>query len=129
MNALWERDIEVGLAADIGFIPKEIVETILEDPPLQEFFHPGVPGRVPLIFSDKFLDPALSLNKFGKPIKILPDAAVSQGGYLRFTEFTMDRKKAIVQFEYRIEGIVATYTLHRSRKQKWVVMERKISER
>ena len=68
-------------------IPKSIVEQVLNHAKLQGFLHPEALGRVPVVISSHLINPRLPIRKFGKPVRIVPDAKLKSGAFLRFTNF------------------------------------------
>ena len=95
-------------------VPGAIVEQVINHSALQQFLHPRVPGRVPLVLSSHLLDPRLSLRKFGKPVQVVPGAQLKKGiAYLRFTGFTLKQNVATVEIRYNVEGVGGRFIFQR----------------
>jgi len=95
-------------------VPTAIVEQVINHPDVQQFLHPDVPGRVPLVLSSHLLDPRLSLRKFGKPVRVVPDAHLKKGlAYLRFTRFTLKQNVVTVEVRYSVEGMGGRFSFQR----------------
>jgi hypothetical protein len=109
-------------------IPKSIVEQVLNHPQLQGFLHPEASGRVPVVISSHLVNPDLSLQKFGKPVRIVPDATLNSGAFLRFTDFEMGRVHTSVKIRYEIEGVGGSFRFRRSQDGSWKLIEAEIWE-
>lgn len=86
--------------------PKEaIIQSIIDLEQLKSYLHPEIPGRIPLVISDHLVGQNLTLNKFGKKVRIVAEEAAT-GAFLRFTVFNCKNGNYCnVAFEYPIEGL------------------------
>ena len=95
-------------------VPTAIVEQVINHPDVEQFLHPDMPGRVPLVLSCHLVDPHLSLRKFGKSVRVVADAQRKKGvACLRFTQFTLKHNVATVEVQYSVEGMKGRFRFQR----------------
>ncbi len=109
-------------------IPKSIVEQVLNHAKLQGFLHPEAPGRVPVVISSHLINPRLSIRKFGKPVRIVPDAKLKSGAFLRFTNFDVGQNVANVRIKYQSEGMGGRFRFRQSKNGLWKLIETEVWE-
>lgn len=112
-------------------VPAAIVEQVINHPAVQQFLHPESPSRVPLVLSSHLLDPRLSLRKFGRPVKILPDAKLKAGNksYLRFVRYSIEHSVATVEVRLSYEGMGGKFRFRRDgRDLSWRLLDARVWE-
>ena len=111
------------------YIPANIVEQVIDYKDIQQFFHPEIKGRIPLLISNNLVDPNISLTKFGEKVKILPESEIKQDAFIKFDSFEVSGNSAVVKILYGIEGISAEFKFEKVSKEKWNLKQAKIYER
>ena len=111
-------------------IPSSIVVQVLNHPKLQQFLHPEAPGRVPVVISAHLVDPRLSLRKFGKPVRIIPDSRLKNGdgAFLRFDNYSVKQNIAMVGIRYKAEGVGGDFRFRRSNDGSWKLIKAEVWE-
>ena len=109
-------------------IPKEIVQKVIDYPALQQYFHPELPGRVPLFLAGDLLARNLDLLKFGEPVGVYTTPKTGTDPVLEFTGYQYDAGEATVKFTYSIEGIAGRFTFTQGADGKWTLIDAKITE-
>jgi hypothetical protein len=106
-----------------------IAQLVIDLPALQQFLHPELPERKPLVLiSTSEVTPGLTLTKFDQPVQIL-DLEVAKGRpYLHITEWTQTGTKVRLKFSYPVEGVGGEAELE-SKDGKWRVTKSEIWER
>jgi len=88
-----------------------IIQSILDLPELQQYFHADLPERLPLkLVQNEFVSDTLHLNKFDKKIRIASLASFEKDGvkdYLIIEELSIKNKSVSFSLKYPIEGVVA----------------------
>ena len=112
------------------FYPKEaIIQAILDHKQLQQYFHPEIPGRVPLVLSNHGIPRRLKLKKFNKDVLIVADRKI-KGAYLRFTLFDCKNGNYCnIAFEYPIEKVTGGTGVYISSDGSFQLEKTEISER
>lgn len=94
---------------------QEILQLVLELPRLQQFYHPEVPGRKPVVLlQNQHVPPGVELWKFNERVKIVAPADLGdakQAAFLQITSLSIGRDRAEVTLEYPIEGVIGTVKL------------------
>jgi len=104
----------------------QIIQAVLDHPTLAGFFHPEVPGRVPvkLAMPDSRHVP---LSKFGQPVAIVPWSEEPHAAVILVEQFTGQDKEAFVRLVYPVEGVVGEFELSLQGKQ-WVIVKAHVRE-
>jgi hypothetical protein len=85
-----------------------VAQKTLDLPALDQYWHPGEPGRVPVairIPDEKYRNSLRELGKFDQPV-FIADADTTP--YFEFTSIHVDADTAAVSFTYPVEGIRGT---------------------
>lgn len=85
-----------------------ILQIVLDDERMDRYFKVAEkPDRKPLVLlSNQFTKQALSLEKFGEPVKIMERRETDdKTPFLDFSEVTLEKDVAHVRFFYRAEGL------------------------
>ena len=106
-----------------------IVQLVIDLPQLQQFLHPELPDRKPLVLiqTDE-VSPGLALKKFGQPVAIRELRTAENAPYLRLTQLEITGAKAHVRLEYPVEGVKGEADLEQ-RDGEWRVVKSRIWER
>ncbi len=104
-----------------SLIPAVIAQLIIDHASLQPYLHPELPGRKPLVVSQRLLPLGVSLTKFGEPVVVRPDSRRTDGAFLRFEGFSDLSDVAVIRLAYPIEGLQGRFILTRSGTEPWVV--------
>jgi len=107
-------------------VPRPVLKLIVEDPALAPYLHPEVAGRVPLVVSDRLLEPGVTPSKFGQPLQIVPDREVGTRPHLQILSFEVHGSRAKAVVEYRVERVQAVFDLRRDAKGWWTVVDAKV---
>ena len=111
-----------------AWVPSELVEQVLKDPKLVEYFHLEVPGREPVRLLDVLLPPDLEELALGyATVRVkaqTPEAALA----FRFTKVDIGEKKAQVEIAYPMEGIQGRYRFA-WKQEGWLLRDRRITEK
>lgn len=111
---------------------RQIIQAVLDAPKLQQYFHPGLHGRTPLILSSENVPNAesLSLQKFGRPVRVLSKKEINQHRVKAFVEvvdFAIQNDQANVTVVYAVEGVRLRTVLLRN-KGNWILSESHLVE-
>ncbi|MFT4987093.1 MAG: hypothetical protein ACI8U0_002740 [Flavobacteriales bacterium] len=110
---------------------KSILEACLNINELQEYYHPELQNRVPIIIQDdELVTEVKGIIMFEKEVEFwLLEDLFFQGvnAYIEILNFEYDQDKASVKFLYPVEGIMIEATLSKVQDQ-WRIQESKISE-
>jgi hypothetical protein len=98
---------------------KKICQLALDVDQLQQYYHPEVDGRVPVVILE---NPYCGhrtplLKKFGKPVLILSREEIAKRNieaYMVFERLEIGSEGAKVEFEYPVEGVAALVELQRT---------------
>lgn len=117
-------------AADSRDHKIDILETIINMPELEQYYHVGeMPGRAPLIIVCDEVSENAKLRKFGMPVVIYSKAQAQQlklGPHLVIESMLVDAKSAKVAFNYMAEGVGAEVKL--TYDQTWTVTQCRVWE-
>jgi hypothetical protein len=100
-------------------ITEEMVRQVVGHPELQKQLHLERNGRSPLLISDHLLEPFVDFPGFAYPVRVVPDATLEKGAFLRFNSIVLGEQQATVGVEYRIEGVGGMFTFSRESSGEW----------
>lgn len=111
---------------------KKLIEMIINQPELDMYLHPEIPGRIPLtIVKNKYIDSAYFMKKFNKPIRFvsLEEAKINSiRNYIEITQYKfISGTQILVEFIYPIEGLVCNIRMKYDKG--WKIVEYEIIER
>ena len=108
-----------------------IVQKILDLPRLQWIYHPEAPERIPVkVLETAQIEKDLSLNKFGKKVRIMSRAELTNKGIKDFVEFdrlTIDNDTANFGLHYKVEGAGCAGRLLKVNGE-WIVLDYSVWE-
>jgi len=82
-----------------------LLEKVIEHPELQQYFHPDVSGRVPLVIKlDKGIEVNSDIEKFGQAVVITNDTP-QKGAYLEVMKLQHQDDYIEFEIKYEIEGL------------------------
>lgn len=105
---------------------QEVLQTVLDLPALEGYFHPTQPQRRPLrVLKNNVVAENVQLSKFGEPVQLItPDEArQKETPYFEFTQADLQGSQATVAFRYAVEGIRGKVRLERDGSWKAVSHE------
>jgi hypothetical protein len=85
-----------------------VLQTSIDFPALQTYFHEEEAGRTPLIIEKNEFVPEVQLEKFGQAVLFLSAEEIfitSQSAHIQINFLTINQATADVVFSYPIEGI------------------------
>lgn len=109
-------------------IPTDIIKQIIDHKALQQYLHPEVEGRKPLIIADHLVDPGVSIVKFTMPVKVLPKTELRTNAYMEFTKFARSGNKAKIEMKYAVEGLICSFDFIKDRDGNWEIKNVRIWE-
>jgi hypothetical protein len=135
MNTLRLVSVLVLLAIPVGAGASPIasgsagvlLQALIDLPGLQPYWHPEVPGRIPLILLEGRFGRGHQLVKFGQPVRILPRSEVKDRPFLEITTFLVTEDGVRIGFRYRVEGVVGSVFFVR-KDRTWAAKETRIAE-
>ena len=83
-----------------------IVKMIIDHPDIQQYYHPDVEGRVPLVIvTNNLIENKLALTKFNEPVKFYNKPI--DGVFLEITRYDISEDEIIFELMYSEEGVSA----------------------
>ena len=108
---------------------QSIVQAVIDLPALQQFLHPEMPERKPLVLiAGGAVTPELALSKFGQRVEIVKTEDVRGRPYLEITDWKQDGAVAAVKLAYPVEGVKGEVELQQT-DGKWIVSKSRVWER
>jgi hypothetical protein len=114
--------------AQAALIPNDAVEVILNHPSLKKYYHPEVPGRIPLLVSEHLLEDSVTFEIFGMPVRVAPDSALESRPHVKFIQYDLHGHRASVTIEYRVEGVRGVFYLKKKENELWKIVKAKVTE-
>jgi hypothetical protein len=106
-----------------------IIQLVIDLPQLQPFLHPELRDRTPLVLiQTQEISPALGLKKFGQAVLIREMPAAQGKPFLHVTQLDVSGSKAIVRFQYPVEGVGGEVEL-KEKDGVWSVEKARVWER
>lgn len=109
-------------------IPDSIVGQVLNHRSLQWVFGAEVPERLPVKVSSHLVNPRFQLYKFGQKVRVVPEAQLKSGAFLRFTDFAVKGNMASVGIRYEAEGAGGRFGFRRLKNATWKLIGAEVWE-
>lgn len=82
-----------------------VLQKVIEHPELQQYFHPEVSGRIPLVIKvNKGTEVSSDLEKFGQAVVITTDTP-QEGAYLEVINLQHQDDRVEFEIQYEVEGL------------------------
>lgn len=91
---------------------RDIMQQVLSDPALDQFFHLNKPGRLPLKVSGPGLPKKLAVVKGSYDIQIVDGPKNKKDAVLVFTKIERDGNSVKLRYEYDVEGVRGSATVY-----------------
>ena len=121
LSVLFSACSTSNLSATDPPVPVEMVRAIIDHPQVEQYLHPES-GRIPVVLSNRLLDPRIALSKYDHPVRIILDSSLKGQPFLRFTEFRVQGAVAHVGWEYPFEGSYGEAVFQRSAEGAWLLV-------
>jgi len=108
-------------------LSESLVATVLQDVAVQDYLHPEMPGRNPLLVAGLGLVSGTRLEAGKVRAVVVEWKGAAESEVFRFTRCSVADGKATVEFQFRAEGLKGSMSLHRG-LEGWLVEKRRLVE-
>ena len=111
---------------------ENVVQLALDLNEIQGFYHPEMPGRMPIMILDNDIVPnTLRLEKFGVPVEFWDKSTLFTLGmtfFLQFEEVKLKSNSATLQYQLFGEGIYVNLKLKKE-NDRWIIVSKQVVEK
>jgi hypothetical protein len=116
-----------GAAESTTCLSESLAATVLQDAAVQDYLHPEMPGRNPLLVAGLGLVNGTRLDAGKVRAVVVEWKRAGESQVFRFNRCSVSDGKGAVEFQFRAEGLEGSMSLHRG-LEGWLVEKRRLVE-